>query len=307
MFRNAFALTMFSVAAFAAETPLLSLVDPAAKVIGGMHVDRTLASPLGRYLLSQMNDSDVEFRKFVDMTGFDPRRDVREVLMATADTSRKNGFVAARGVFNGVRILQAAQSHGGTSTMYNGVQVTTSKNGQWLAILDGSTALMGDQDLVKYAIDHRGGTSAGPTSALAQKAATLASRHDGWLATVGALTPPVTGKTESGPMPTSAMLAGILETSGGIDFGAVVRITAEAVTRSEKDAQALTDVLRFMVTMMRSSAENNPEAQKLEPFLNSLNLTAQASTVKVSFAVPESDLEQMIKPKRSKARSNSPQ
>jgi hypothetical protein len=296
MIRTAFALIVLSAAAFAADAPLLSLVDPGAKVIGGMHVDRTLASPLGRYLLSQMNDDDAEFRKFIDMTGFDPRTDVREVVMASSDTTRKSGFVAARGVFNGPRILELAKSHGGLATSYNGVPVVSSKQGQWLAILDGATALMGDQALVKYAIDHRGATAV-PATAMLQKATGLANLHDGWMVTMGTIMPPV--GTKGTPMPTGAALAGILETSGGINFGSMVRVSGEALTRSDKDAQALVDVIRFIATMALNSSQTNPETQKFEAILNSLDVKSEAATVKLSFSVAEADLEQIIKPKRA--------
>jgi hypothetical protein len=296
MIQYAIALTVFAVAAVA-ETPLLSLVDPGSKMIAGIHVDRTLSSSLGSFLVSQLNDDDPGFKKFVEETGFDPRVHVREVVMASADAGRKNGFIAARGVFDGPRILAAAQAHGGTAVSYSGVSAVASKEGQWLAIVDGSLALMGDQALVKYALDHRRDTAA-PTFALGRKASELSLKHDGWLVANGAITPP--SPARGTPMPSGAALAGIVQTSGGIDFGSLVRVTGEALTRSEKDAQALVDVIRFVTTMARNSMDRNPEARKLEPVLNTLDVKAVASTVTLSFAVPEADLRELITPKNRK-------
>jgi hypothetical protein len=99
------------------------------------------------------------------------------------------------------------------------------------------------------------------------------------------------------------MFQNIRETSAGLELGSVVRLSAEALTRSDKDAQALVDVIRFMATMVRNNDTNNPDAQRFQSILDSLEVRAEASTVKLSVAVPESDLEQWIKPKRRTKRA----
>jgi hypothetical protein len=296
MIRNTIALTVLSMAAFAAEAPLLSFVDPGAKVIAGVQADRALASPLGRYLLAQINQDDPEFLRFIEETGFDPRRDVREIVIAGIDHQRKHGLIVARGVFNGPRIVSTAGTHGALITSYNGVQVAATKSGQWLAILDGSLALAGEEALVKYAIDRPRNETAVPSFALAQKAASLAARFDVWFTGAGAIVPPAFGRRGATPM--AGAFEGIRETSGGVELGAVVRFSAEALTRSEKDAQALVDVIRFMATMIRNGSASNPDAQRIETILNSLEVGAEAATVRLSVAVAEADLEQWVKPKQ---------
>ena len=97
MIRHVIALTILSVAAFAAEAPLLSFVHPEAKILAGIQVERALASPLGRYLLAQIDEDNKGFRTFMEDTGVDPRRDVREILLVASDTQRKHGLAVARG------------------------------------------------------------------------------------------------------------------------------------------------------------------------------------------------------------------
>lgn len=293
MIRNALALTLLAVAAFAAEVPLLSFVPADAKTLGGMHVDRTLSSPFGQFLLSQINDNEKDFQEFVNTTGLDPRRDIREVLMAGADDTRKNGVVIARGVFNGPRILAAAQSKGGVMTSYKGIPVAASKDGQWLTVFDGSIAAMGQQALVQYAIDRRASSTV-PTTALARKASALAARYDAWLVAAG----PITANAKA---PGAPALAGILETSGGVEFGATVRMSGEALTRSDKDAQALVDIVRFLTTMLQNNSQNNPDVQRLQAVLNSLDVRAEGPAMKFSMAIPQADLEQLMKPMKAKA------
>lgn len=295
MIRNLLALSVAGVAVLAAEPPLLSLVDPDVKMIGGMRVDRTLSSPLGRYLLAQINEDNEGFRQFIEQTGFDPRRDVREIVVAGSEPRQKHGIVIARGVFNGPRIIAAAQSHGGVVETYNGVPIASHKSGKAIAVLDGSTALMGEEALVKYGIDHRNDIAL-PSFSLAAKASTLTNRYDAWAVSAGA---PVPAQTNPGnPPQIKGMLQGIMETSAGAEFGSLVRISGEAVTRSEKDAQALVDVIRFMITMFRQNNTTNPQIQQLESVFNSLELRAESAVVKLVVSIPEADLEQWIKPGR---------
>ncbi|HYO84651.1 MAG TPA: hypothetical protein VES20_24830 [Bryobacteraceae bacterium] len=296
MIRHIAALTLAASAALAANGPLLTFIPPDAKVVGGIHVDRTLSSAFGRFVISQMNDSSSDFNRFIEATGFDPRRDLREMVFASADTSRKSGVVIARGVFNGPQIVAYARSHGGTVSSYNGVEIVSAKDGrQTVAIFDGDTAVAGDDRFVRYAIDQRNATAAA-TAPLFAKAANLRSRYDGWVIAAGIFTPGIPGART--PVPPAAVMQGIEETSGGVEFGTVVRVTGEAITRSDKDAQALVDVMRFVIGMAQGAASSNPEAKLLEPLFTNLNLRAEASVVKLSLSIPEADLEQLMKSTR---------
>ena len=291
--------------AMAAEAPLINLVPAEAQAIGGVNVARTLASPLGQYILNQMKQDDPRFRQMVEETGFDPRRDLRDVVFASTSTSgapgRNNGLVLARGVFNGPQILAAAQKKGGTLTSYRGVQMLMDPKGQvGVAIADGSLVFAGEERLVKAAIDLR---ASNPTAtALARKAADFDSRYDAWIVANGAVLPQPSVRPNSPMAPPAAALSAIQESSAGIEFGSVVRITGEAVTRSDKDAQALVDVVRFVMSMAQLNREK-PEMQRFEALMNSVNVTAQANTVKFTAAIPQADLEQIMKPRRATRRS----
>jgi hypothetical protein len=67
----------------AVDPALLDLVMPDAQVLAGMQVQQSLASPFGQYFLTQIPSNDGA-SKFATSTGLDPRRDVREILMASA-------------------------------------------------------------------------------------------------------------------------------------------------------------------------------------------------------------------------------
>jgi hypothetical protein len=103
-------------------------------------------------------------------------------------------------------------------------------------------------------------------------------------------------------MPGSAGLQGIVETSGGVTFGATIQFAGEALTRSDKDAQALVDVVKFITSMMQMNS-TNPDTQKLQPILDSLQVSAQGTTVKMSFSIPQMELERLVQPRARTART----
>src|SRR5712691_10092239 len=114
-------LLLAAATAMAAVDPgLLGLVMPEAKILSGIQVDQSEASPFGQYVLSQMQ-ADPGFSKFVTATGFDPRRDLREILTAhTGDpyAASHATLILARGAFQPAAIVSAAVTAGGTVTSY---------------------------------------------------------------------------------------------------------------------------------------------------------------------------------------------
>ena len=285
-----------STAVAAVDPVLLNLVMPDAKILCGVQVDQSRASALGQYLLSQMQAGDNGFQMFITATGFDPRRDLHEILAAStgaastgaastgaAGGDSRNALVLGRGAFQPARISAAATVAGGVVTTYRGYQViapapsATGSPEPSLAFLDATTAVMGSPDLVKAAIDRRaaGSVFSGP---LAQKANDVSAASQAWFAT---LTPP--GELLNGN-PQTNFLQAVVAASGGVSFGAdAVTITADAVTRSQQDAQALADVMRFMLSMIGA---NNPKAAPV--FL------ANGAVMHASLSLPEQQVEQLF-------------
>ena len=121
---------IFAGSAFAAVDPvLLNLVMPDAKVLTGIQVDQTVASPFGQYLLAQMQSSDAGFLQFVATTGFDPTHDLTQSSAATGDTTANlnNAVVLGRGSFLVTQITAAVTAQGGTATPYGGFSVLTGR------------------------------------------------------------------------------------------------------------------------------------------------------------------------------------
>src|SRR3982750_1819677 len=75
----------------AADPQLLNLMMPDAKVVAGVNVDQAKTSPFGQYVLTQIQATQsAELQKLTALTGFDPTRDVHEVLVGSNGDSKSH-------------------------------------------------------------------------------------------------------------------------------------------------------------------------------------------------------------------------
>ena len=111
---------------------------------------------------------------------------------------------------------------------------------------------------MKAAIDRK--QSNAPTdSTVFTKAQQVSANNDFWFVTLVPLSNfagAIPDSNLSGAMQGN-LFAAINQASGGVRFGDTVTISAEAVTRSEKDAQALVDVVKFFAGLVQLNKQNN--------------------------------------------------
>src|SRR5215472_4960446 len=114
----------FSGVLSAADLQLLDLVMPGAKVIAGVNVQQAKGTQFGQYVLNQLGTNDADLQKLIALTGFDPRRDVDEVLVASDGAAHSHtGLAVARGTFDAGRITAAATANAASTEIYNGVTI----------------------------------------------------------------------------------------------------------------------------------------------------------------------------------------
>src|SRR6476469_7466580 len=102
-------LTAFSGVLSAADPQLLNLVMPDAKILAGVNVEQARGTLFGQWVLNQIQSHDTEMQQLITLTGFDPRRVVREVLVASDGNPKgKTGLAMARGNFDVAKITAAA-------------------------------------------------------------------------------------------------------------------------------------------------------------------------------------------------------
>jgi hypothetical protein len=302
--------------AFAATDPsLLRLVMPDAKVVAGLQVTQTKNSLFGQFVLSHMQVEDDTFKKFMAQTGFDPRRDVSEIVMASnweQATPESRWLVVARGNFNLSSITSAATANGGVIVGFQGVNILsytpeTKPDGKpqvasGIAFFDSSNAVMGDLSSVKAAIQRKQ-SKASPSGTLMAKVRDLSAKNDFWFVTLvpisefaGAMPDPNLSSAMKGNL-----LAAVHEASGGIRFGDNVAISGEAVTRSDKDAEALVDVFKFVAGMVQLNRQNDKTVDKVATLLDTMELKTAGNVMTMSLTIPERQLEQMLEMMRQES------
>jgi hypothetical protein len=272
----------FASIACAADTALLNLVMPDAKVLFGANVERILDSQIGKAVGSEIQGRLPELQQVLQKAGFDPAHDIKEVLIA-ASGKGQNGpaLFLVRGSFNSDKIRAAIGGTGRAPHIYEGVPIleNPSKTNGAFAFLDGTIAVGGDLDQVRAAIRRRTHPTA-LTEHMAAQVDEISDRYDVWVIAAAPLGEMTSGI--SGPQLQQAgdLIKAVQEVSGGLKFSANLDLGAELTTRSEKDAEKLRDTLQLLVGL---AAASQKEASAIDP--SALKFTTDSKTVRIALTV----------------------
>lgn len=284
--------------AFAVDPQLLNLVMPDARIMAGMNVTSARNSPFGQFILRQIPAGQQSLENLISVTGFDPRQDLSEILMASAaQQSSKSGLILARGNFDVAKITAAVK--GQQVQTYNGATLiipANTKDTGAVAFLNGSIAIAGDASSVKSAVDRQSSANSVDPS-LAAKAQSLSAAEDAWsvsIASLGSLLPAGAAANASSNQITG-ILKDVQSSSGGVKFSdQTVNITGQAVADTPQNAGALGDVIRLIVTLIGTNAGANAQAAAAAQLLQSLQITTDGNAVNLALTVPESQLEAFL-------------
>ena len=279
--------TAFSGVLPAADPTLLNLVMPDAKVLAGVNVQQAKGTQFGQYILNELQTHDAEMQKLVTLTGFDPRRDVSELLVASDGApGSKSGLALAKGTFNVAMITAAATMAGVTTEVYGGFTILEEPKKQiaGIAFLDGSTVVAGDIASVKGAIDRSKSPQPLP-AAVAVKVNTWSTSEDAWgITTVppSSLAPPAKAGAQNNPMANVGQ--NVQSAAGGVKFGAQVVFTGQAQCDTAQNATTLGDMVKLLINMAQMQSGQDPTAAAL---IKSVTVTASGNLVNVSASLPE--------------------
>ena len=289
----------------AAELDLLRLVMPEARVVAGANTAQIRVSPLGQFLLFRISpQQEKDLQELVQLTGFDPRWHLDEVVVATpGGAGNRQGLLLAHGTFNPPLLLGAAMAVGAEVSPYQGVDVVTGPGGQAaFALLDNLTALAGDPASVRAAIDRRT-TDARLDPKLAAKIAELRPTQDAWVVS----TVPFSELAAQVPNPNASgllqgdLLQAIDQISGSVKFGVVIQASGEMVTSTPQDASTLAAALSFLAGLAQLN-QRDPALVQLRLLLDTLAIKADKNVVKLGLSIPEAQLETLIQSSPKKPR-----
>jgi len=290
------AFTAVVLPAKAADPGLINLVMPDASVIAGVNVDQAKNSPFGQYVLSQIPANNTDLQKLVTLTGFDPTRDVHELLAASTGT-QNTGLVAARGAFDPSKIASVAVADGAKTETYGGITILEAPNqSHAIAFLDSTLVVAGDLASVKAAIDRQKAPTPLPSTVLSQ-ITQWSTSQDAWaISTVPpsqlhpANPPSLPGTNGINPQ---AMLQTVQSAGGGVKFGNNVVISAQLTSDNAADATQLQGALQLLVSLAQMQAANDPKAAALA---QSLKITTSGQAVNVSLSLTEDQIQSITKP-----------
>ena len=239
------------------------------------------STPLYQKLISQQRMSELD--DFAKKTGFDPRKDVQE-LLAASDGS--DTVVLARGAF------QVQPPPGFRKSVYKAVTIYSQQDGAF-AILDRSTAVAGVERAVRKAIDQKqsGATGAKP---LLDRARALPAGGQIWYVANGWGTlPDRLGSAPGNLSNMGRLFQSIQSATATVDLRSGVAASAQGECRTEQDAKNLGDAARGMVGLGRLSVPEN-QPQMLRVF-DGIKVDQQQRTISVNVQIPPDLLDQLIK------------
>jgi hypothetical protein len=247
-------------------------------------------------MLSKIPAGDAGLEKLISLTGFDPRQDLSEILMATsAQPGAKSALVLARGNFDVAKITAALKDQQ-TQNWDGAVLITNAKDKGAVALLNGSIAMAGDVASVKAALDRQNNANS-IDPALGAKVQALSAAEDAWsvsIASAASLLPGGAALNTSGNQITG-ILKNIQSSSGGVKFNDQnVNISGQAIADTPQNAGALGDVIRLLATLASTNAGANAQAAAAAQILQSLQITTDGNAVNLALTVPESQLESFL-------------
>ncbi len=294
--------------AAAADPQILNLVMPDAEVVAGINVQQATATPFGQYVLSLIAPQDQQIQALATLIGFDPRRDVRELLVASAGATgaaARVGLAFARGSFDPAKIAAAATLAGAKSETYGGLTILEdAKQTGGVVFVDATLAVLGDLASVKAAIDRRTAPTLLP-AALSAQVNQWSLSQDAWvvdMAPLASLRPPA-GAPKLPGLAQAAAFQFIQQASAGVRFGPMVLVSAQAQADTAQNAAALAGVIQLVTNLAQAQAGQNPQAAML---LKSMTVTAQGNALNLTMALPQDQIQQLVKPGTTQLRQARP-
>jgi hypothetical protein len=282
-------LLLFLRAIPAAADTLTEFFPPDTRVVFGVHVHNLAVSTLAQSFKSQAQAmaGQVAWLKAFPLDGFDLLRDIDEVLLASAgERPNPPSIIVVTGRFDVARLAEGA-------SRYHGVALLGGKaeTDGLIALLDGSTALLGTPGLVRAAIDQRGGKPR-IAAALHDRITSLRQCYDVW----------GLGERAEGfaaPTPAAQALESIDRFQFGIQLASGLELGAEIHARSPKDLEKLRATFALVAGMLNA---RKPAAKGAK-----FDLRIEEGSLKLDVSIPEEELKKALEPQAVGALHNGTQ
>lgn len=271
------------------DNVLVKMVPPGATSLVGARMDLVKTTEFYRKLLEHRKLPQVE--EFARKTGFDPRRDVRELLFASTSTG---GVLLARGTFRiNPEPIQQTQARIVRHGEYNIWSLDTSG----FCVLDASLAAAGDLKSLEAALDEWKSGSHTAAQPLLAHLKQLDPNAQFWGVSTGfagfiADNMPRAGGANGGGIDFSRIFRGLQDSWFKADFSSGFKGEIQGNTATDQDAQNLRDTARGLIGFGRLSVpENQPEMLKL---WDGITVDQQGRTVTIKADIPQNLIDSLV-------------
>lgn len=275
----------FAPAAYAAQLDaMLAKFVPADTVsLMGARMDQIRQTPLYAKLMAQQKLPQLD--KFATETGFDPRTDVQEMLVASPGRPDA-GVVVAHGRFHPVHLEKVK------TEKFEGYNIY-SNGASGFALIDATTAVAGPVERVKLAISqYKGGGKTAPKELL-DRARGIGDEYQLWAVSYGGW---------------NFLSAQAPQTGNGVNFGKIfqnldrtvfqadlrngLKAVAMGDCKTSEDAKSLSDGARGLVGFGRLSVpDNQPELLKL---WDGVQVTQNDRQIMIRADIPQNLVDQLV-------------
>jgi hypothetical protein len=259
----------------AADPQLPDFLPTGTRVMIGVRLANIVNSPLAQGAAAASATQGADWLKLATAMGFDPIHDIDELLIAsTGEGQNAPAVIVARGRFNLERLGAGAEKYHGVALVGTGGKATGR-----IALLDASTAILGELPQIRAAIDRRG-KGGHIDAALASKVEALRLKYDVW----------GLGDRPGGFASTEAEKAQDLDSVDRFEFGISMshglEATAELHLRPGKNGEKLNASLQLMEAMLRSQQPSSNAAK--------FDVKTEKGSIKIALAIPEEELKKAI-------------
>ncbi len=289
----AIALTLSAVTVVFAQAPavhpavdnvLERMVPPGSTSLVGARMDRIKGTAFYHKLLEAQTLPQVD--EFARDTGFDPRRDVRELLFVETP---QGSVMLARGTFH----LNSAGFKGMQKTRHGEYEILGTGAGGF-CILDSTLAVAGDVPAIEAALDEWKSGTHTAAKPLLERAAGMSPDAQFWGVSTGfagflADHPPGVG---SG-LDFSKIFRGLEDTSFQADVATGLRAEVRGITANEKDAINLRDAVRGMVGLGRLQVPENQS--ELLRVWDGISAEQQGRSIAIRADIPQDLFDRLIR------------
>ncbi|HXJ42701.1 MAG TPA: hypothetical protein VNH18_25695 [Bryobacteraceae bacterium] len=267
------------------DNVLVRMVPPGATSLVGGNMDRIKATVFYGKLLDRRKMPQVD--KFAEETGFDPRRDVRELLYAGTPAG---SVMLARGKFQ-LKVDPAAH----TKLLRHGVYNIWTSDNAGFCILDSTLAVAGETKAIEAALDEWTRGRHKNAAPLLAQAKGIVPTSPLWGVSTGfaAFLANTLPKGGPGGVDFSKVFAGMKTSWFQADFADGLKMDLRGTTATGEEAISLRDMAKGLIGFGRLSVpENQPEMLKL---WDGITVEQEGQAVAIKADISQNLVDQVIR------------